>query len=55
MDTSEQQPEEGATPEAVALHGDQARAETHPQPEVVTLPGDTHIATGETDDEDDDE
>lgn len=45
-------PEPGATPEAVALHGDAARAEQHPQAEaVVDLPAGTRIATG--DDEDD--
>lgn len=47
-------PEDGATPEAIALHGDEARVETHAQPDdVVTLPGDTRIATGETDEDDD--
>lgn len=40
-------PEAGATPEAVALHGDRARAEQHEQPEAVTLPGDTRIATSD--------
>lgn len=45
-------PESGATEEAVALHGDEARAEQHPQAEaVVDLPAGTRIATG--DDEDD--
>lgn len=51
--TSEQQhegPEAGATEEGIALHGDEARAETHDQPETVALPGDTLIAKGEDDD-----
>ena len=37
-------PEEGATEVARVLHGDKARAERYEQPDVVTLPGDTHIA-----------
>lgn len=38
-------PEEGATEVARVLHGDNARAERYEQPEnVVTLPGDTHVA-----------
>jgi hypothetical protein len=40
-------PEAGATPEAIALHGDQAREERHEQPEAVTLDGDTRIATSD--------
>lgn len=58
MTTHEQQdpsagngPEAGATEEAVALHGDRARAEQHAQPETVDLPAGTLIATGEADDE----
>lgn len=42
-------PEDGATPEAVAMHGDQARTEQYPQPEAVTLDGGTRIATGDGD------
>lgn len=38
-------PEEGATEVARVLHGDRARAERYEQPDVVTLPGDTHVAT----------
>lgn len=41
----QQGPEDGATEVAKVLHGDQARAERYEQPDVVTLPGDTHIAT----------
>lgn len=44
-DSTEQHPEEGATTEAVALHGDRARVETHEQPEAVVLDGDTRIST----------
>lgn len=44
-------PEAGATPEAEALHGAQARAEQYPQPEAVALDGDTRIAVDEPDDE----
>lgn len=50
-DNAEQHPDEGATTEAVALHGDQARAETHEQPEAVTLDGSTRIATSDPDSE----
>lgn len=42
--------DENPTPQAEALHGDQAAEETHPQPETVALPGDTLIVTGEPDD-----
>lgn len=37
-------PEAGATPEAVAMHGDKARAEKYDQPEAVALDGDTLIS-----------
>lgn len=37
-------PEAGATPEAVAMHGDKARAEKYDQPETVALDGDTLIS-----------
>lgn len=47
------QPEQGQpTEEAAALHGEQAAEEKYPQPEAVTLDGDTRIATGD-DPEDD--
>lgn len=36
--------EQGATPEAVALHGDQARAERYDQPDAIELPAGTRIA-----------
>jgi hypothetical protein len=42
-----QGPEEGATEEAIALHGNRAAAEKYEQPDdadVVTLPGDTVVA-----------
>lgn len=38
------QPEDGATPEAVALHGSQAREERFAQPDTVALPADTLVA-----------
>lgn len=40
-------PEAGATDEAVALHGDRARAERYEQPDAVELPAGTRIATGD--------
>jgi hypothetical protein len=57
MTTHEQQdpsagngPEAGATEEAVALHGDRARAEQHEQPgDVVDLPAGTRIAAHDDD------
>jgi len=45
-------PEDGATAEAIALHGDEARAEQHEQPETVDLPAGTKIAVAETDEDD---
>jgi hypothetical protein len=51
--TQQDEPEQGATAEAVALHGSEARAERHPQPESVTLDGDTRIATSEPAEADD--
>lgn len=50
--TQNDEPEEGATPEAVALHGSQARAEQHEQPDAMPLDGDTLIARPATDDTD---
>lgn len=38
------EPEAGASEQAVAMHGGQAREEKYPQPDAVTLPGDTRIA-----------
>jgi len=52
--TNEQQhegPEAGATEEGIALHGDEARAETHEQPETVELPAGTLIAKGDEGDD----
>lgn len=51
--TPENTPDPDATPEARALHGDQAAAEQYPQPEAVTLPADTRIATEDPDQGDD--
>ena len=42
-------PEAGATPEAVAMHGEQARAEKYDQPDAVTLDTDTRISTPDED------
>lgn len=42
-----QEPEAGATEEAVALHGVRAREEQHEQPEAVALDSDTLIAKDE--------
>ena len=48
QDTEQGQgPEQGATAEAVALHGDRARAERYEQPDAVELPAGTRIATGD--------
>lgn len=43
---------EGGEPSDAAklLHGETARAEKYDQPEAVTLPGDTRIASPATDD-----
>jgi len=47
MTDTQNGPEQGATEEAIALHGNKAAAEKYEQPagdEVVTLPGDTVVA-----------
>jgi len=46
-DNPQQDTEQGATAEAVALHGDRARAERYEQPDAVELPAGTRIATGD--------
>jgi hypothetical protein len=49
---AEQGNESGEPSEAAkVLHGEQARAERYDQPEAVTLPGDTRVATGEGDED----
>jgi len=53
-DNQQPQPEAGATDEAVALHGAQAREEQYEQPETVALDSDTLIAKT-SDDESDNE
>jgi hypothetical protein len=50
-DTSDNAPE--PTEAAKLLHGDNARGETHEQPEAVALPGDTLIASPQADEDDD--
>lgn len=42
-------PEQGATEEAIALHGNRAAAEKYEQPDAVTLPGDTRVARRDAD------
>lgn len=55
------EPEAGATEQAIAMHGGQAREEKFAQPEATPLPADTLIATpggydpNTDDDEGDDE